>query len=283
VAGTAMSTAEPLPECLGRLPLHRRTTRRFVERVLPRPEVAAAFLHGSVASNDADPHSDLDLVIVVRDVSMREALHARARELMQELGHVLVCRRASANPYVQLGVLEGPLVVDVALMEWESLRPAPSYTSLVRLKDADGRLETLRRESRTAQSGFDGDALAAISTHWWRCVFEAGKDLLRGDLLKVLEDLWVLCEFGIRPLARALEGLPVGGTRQGEPRDTRNRAAEIVLSAGSTPTALARAVLHLHELFLSLREQVQRVRPHSLPDNEPELERVLRDLLRRAG
>lgn len=269
-------SAESLPSCLAALPLHRAAVERFVERLAPLPEVDAAFISGSTGRNEAGPHSDLDLVLVAGEAANRASLHDRAPDLVRELGNALVVTQAvHVTPTLWLGVLDGPLCVDLDIPGWEKERPGPWLRSFTIVKDLDGRLAAARAASQGPYAGYDAGWLGGLSERWWRWMFYCAKDHRRGAHMTALANFEFLHQNAIRPLRDALAGRPTEGSA-----DLGNawsqRAASIIGNAGADERSWQRALLALHGLFLELRDEVQAAVPHQVPPNEPQMDAALR-------
>ncbi len=279
MSAEALPTAEPLPSCLVELPLHRAVVERFVERLAPLDGVDAAFISGSVGRNEGEALSDLDLVLVAGDDGARADLQSRALELFAELGDVLVVTQAvHVAPTLWLGVLEGPLAVDIDIAGWEKEAPGPWLESFCIVKDADGRLARIREASRGPHPGYDAEWLQGLSERWWRWMFYVAKENKRGDWLTVLGNFEFLRVNAFMPLVRILAGLSREGARV---RDTvaLDRVAATFALVDANEDSWDRALLAMHELFLELRADVQSVTRHLVPENEAQLGDALRTFI----
>jgi predicted nucleotidyltransferase len=279
MSAEALPTAEPLPSCLDELPLHRAAVERFVERLAPLDGVDAAFISGSVGRDEGEALSDLDLVLVAGDEGARAVLQSRAPQLFAELGDVLVVTQAvHITPTLWLGVLDGPLPVDLDIVGWEKEEPGAWLESFCIVKDAGGRLARIRQASQGPHPGYDAEWLQGLSERWWRWMFYVAKDNKRGDWLTALGNFEFLRANAFRPLLRTLAGLPPEGARlRGGARLDRVAATFALFDANED--SWDRALLAMHELFLELRAEVQSVTPHGVPEHEAQLGAALRTFI----
>lgn len=254
-------------------PLHRAVIDALEAAACASSDVAWAFVGGSIGAGRSDELSDVDCVLVFTDVASRDAAWSARTEWFARLGSVVVVADAShVAQHMQVGVLDGPVLVDLAYRIEEELAPSPWYDAIRILKDTGGAAQRFAADSAALSHSYPTPLqLTNLSRQFWRWSVFTARDIRRGDVTDILTCLNFLRTYALRRLAATAAGLPWHRFERLE----RALPPDLVehLRAG-TPRSLdgdgfSAALRDAIEAFFVLRQAAQVRVPHEVDVDEP--------------
>jgi len=186
---------------------HRELVERAVARVRDDARVVGLVLGGSLARGEADPYSDVDLYVVVRDEAFGEVL-AKRRAVAEAVGSPLFAFDVDPVPggsTDRIVVYEGPdgfpVKLDLMYLKESDLVPAPKWRGCAVLEDEGGRLgDVVARSEGLAPPPPSPEALRELNQKFWVwCWYVFGK-IVRGELWEALDGLHNIRSLAIVPL-----------------------------------------------------------------------------------
>jgi predicted nucleotidyltransferase len=200
---------------------HRELLGRAVARLQDDARVVALVLGGSLAHGAADPYSDVDLYVVVRDGAFDGVL-AERDAIAEAVGSPLFAFDVDPVPggsTDRIVVYEGPdgfpTKFDFMYLKESDLEPAPKWAGCPVLKDEGGRVgAVVARSEGYAQPPPSPEALQELNQKFWTlCWYVFGK-IARGELWEALDGLHDIRSLALVPLLDQAAGRPHEGYRR---------------------------------------------------------------------
>lgn len=255
-------------------PLHQAVIDALAAAARSTDDVTAAFVSGSIGAGRADALSDVDCSLVFVNAKARDAAWSARRDWFARLGEVVTVADAShVGAYLQVGVMRGPVMVDLAYRTESELEPSPWYAQLRIVKDSGGVVARLQRASgKLAHPEGDAEALTNLTRQFWRWATYTARDVQRGDVTDALTCLNFIRTYALRRLAATAAGLPWHRFERLE-RELPHELIEHIRAG--TPASLdaadlATALTQQLEAFKALRDAAQKRVPHAVDVDEAE-------------
>jgi len=187
-----------------------RVVVRLQQRVLQEQDIVACFLAGSYGRKQHDGYSDLDVGLVFRDESRREAAWQDRSHFARSVLPYISAKSFDAihvRPYLHIALYANGAKVDFRYETQESLEPNPWDRDLQILKDQDGWCERFSASSAARsypQPQISTAELEKIDSRFWVMFWDALRLLLRGDHDKPFTIYMELLHFSLPPLLGVL-------------------------------------------------------------------------------
>jgi len=237
---------------------------RAVARLREDERVVALVLGGSLARGAADPYSDVDLYVVVRDAAFDAAL-AERDAIAGAVGSTLFAfdvdpvPGGSTDRIVLYGGPDGePIKFDFMYLQESDLEPAPKWAGRAVLEDEGGRVGSVVAGSEgLAPLPPKPEELRELNQKFWTlCWYVFGK-IVRGELWEALDGLHNIRSLTLVPLLDWAAGSAHEGYRRLEGKLDAETASRLAATLSPLePEALHAALRAEVELFRGLRAEV---------------------------
>jgi len=237
---------------------------RAVARLRADARVVALVVGGSLARGAADPYSDADLYVVVRDGAF-DAVLAERDAIAGGVGSTLFAFDVDPVPggsTDHIVVYEGPdglpVKFDFMYLKESDLEPAPKWSGCPVLKDEGGRVgAVVARSEGLAPPPPEPEELLELNQKFWTlCWYTFGK-IVRGELWEALDGLHNIRSLTIVPLLDWAAERPHEGYRRLEGKMDPETASRLKATLSPLePEALYTALRAEVELFRGLRDEV---------------------------
>jgi predicted nucleotidyltransferase len=243
---------------------HRELLGRAIARLRDDARVVGLVLGGSLAHGTADPYSDVDLYVVVRDETFDRVL-AERDAVAGGVGSPLFAFDVDPLPggsTDRIVVYEGPdgfpIKFDLMYLKESDLEPALKWAGCPILKDEGGRVGlVVARSEGLAPPPPSPEALRELNQKFWVwCWYVFGK-IVRGELWEALDGLHNIRSLALVPLLDLAAGRPHEGHRRLEGKLDPETAARLKDTLSPLePYALHAALRAEMGLFRDLRAAV---------------------------
>ena len=184
---------------------------RAVARLREDERVVALVLGGSLARGAADPYSDVDLYVVVRDAAFDAAL-AERDAIAGAVGSTLFAFDVDPVPggsTDRIVVYEGPdgfpVKFDFMYLEESDLEPAPKWAGCAVLEDEGGRVgAVVARSEGLAPPPPKPEELRELNQKFWTWSWYVFGKIVRGELWEALAGLHDIRSLALVPLVSNL-------------------------------------------------------------------------------
>ena len=237
---------------------------RAVARLREDERVVALVLGGSLARGAADPYSDVDLYVVVRDGAF-DAVLAERDAIAGGVGSTLFAFDVDPVPggsTDRIVVYEGPdglpVKFDFMFLKESELEPAPKWAGWPVLEDEGGRVgAVVARSEGLAPLPPKPEELRELNQKFWTlCWYVFGK-IVRGELWEALDGLHNMRSLALVPLLDWAAGSAHEGHRRLEDKLDAETASRLAATLSPLePEALHAALRAEVELFRGLRAEV---------------------------
>ena len=237
---------------------------RAVARLRDDARVVALVVGGSLARGAGDPHSDVDLYLVVRDGAF-DGILAERDAVAGAVGPPLFAFDVAPVPggsTDRIVLYEGPegfpVKLDLMYLKESDLEPAPKWAGCAVLEDEGGRVAAvIARSEGLAPPAPNPEALLELNQKFWVwCWYVFGK-IVRGELWEALDGLHNIRSLTLVPLLDFAAGGPHEGYRRLEGKLDPETASRLEATLSSLePEALHAALRAEVGLFRDLRASV---------------------------
>jgi predicted nucleotidyltransferase len=237
---------------------------RAVARLRDDARVVALVVGGSLAHGLADPYSDVDLYVVVRDETFDGVL-AERDAVAGGVGSPLFAFDVDPVPggsTDRIVVYEGPdgfpVKFDLMYLKESDLEPAPKWSGCPVLKDEGGRAAAVvARSEGLAPPPPSPEALLELNQKFWTLCWYAFGKIVLGELWEALDGLHNIRGLALVPLLDFAAGKPHEGYRRLEGKLDPETASRLKATLSPLePEALYAALRAEMELFRDLRAAV---------------------------
>jgi predicted nucleotidyltransferase len=235
-----------------------RVIVRLQQRVLQEADVLVCLLTGSYGRRQADPYSDIDVMLLFGDEERRAAAFDRRRSFVQSVLPYVPAKSFDAvhvRPFLHVALYSNGAKVDYLYETQANVKPSPWLRETRLLKDTSGWGERFQTEAAGIAPGMmlpsiTAAALADLDDRFWVMFWDAFRLLLRGDHVKPFP---IYLEFAYFTLMELVRLLP--------PEDPAHQALIQAEFSHDTQATLA----HMRRLFTAyLEARTAVVRRHNL-------------------
>jgi predicted nucleotidyltransferase len=243
---------------------HRELLGRAVARLRDDARVVGLVLGGSLARGAADPYSDVDLYVVVRDEAFAEVL-AERRAVAEAVGSPLFAFDVDPVPggsTDRIAVYELPdglpVKLDLMYLKESDLEPAPKWAGCAVLEDDGGRVgDAVARSEGLAPPPPKPEELRELNQKFWTWSWYVFGKIVRGELWEALAGLHDIRSLALVPLLDWAAERPHEGYRRLEDKLDAETASRLKATLSALePEALYAALRAEAELFRGLRAEV---------------------------
>ena len=243
-----------LPPSVDALPLHREKLEGLCAAAADDERIVGVVVVGSLATEEADVYSDIDVQIVVEDTSFEAAL-VDADRLIDHCGNAMTryTGEHAGHPDMTVALYDDLVQVDLYFKRLSELRKEYRDNPYFVLWERGDRATTEIK----AASG----AALRIDVQWfeariWAWCWYAQTKLLRGELYEAQAVLLYLRNVVLFPLLHVSRGRIPGGSRRAE-QWVGDLAAQFEATApGLDRDSLMNAVRTAVDLYVSLADPI---------------------------